>query len=59
MTSKQERRLVRTSQPKDYPVREQHKPRRVEHRTSRRADLASAIQEWADDLEGIHSVFED
>lgn len=60
MTTKQERRLVRTSRPKDYPLRKEagdHKtmPKRV----SRRADLTAAINEWAEDYQGTHSIFGD
>lgn len=48
--------VVHTTEEKKEPrIRE---PRPYD-RASRRADLASALQEWADDYEGTHSVFED
>ena len=67
--SKQDRRLVRTRQRQPDPytgrisyesVDRQPAPRGWDvPRRSRRAELVSAIQEWADDLEGTHSIFED
>lgn len=60
MTTKQERRLVRTSQPRDYPLRkEAEKPKTMPKRVSRRADLTAALDEWAEDYAGNYSVFGD
>lgn len=59
MTTKQERRFVRTKQRQRTPdfVRKAgpHGKSRPEHDT----DLEAAIAEWADDMNNVHSVFED
>jgi len=57
--SKQDRRLVRTRQRTPDFVRKAgpHKP--TPQRVSRRAILTEALQEWAEDYQGTHSIFED
>ena len=58
-SEKRQQRLVRTRQRQADFVRKAGPHGNGKERTSRRADLASALNEWAEDYEGTHSIFGD
>lgn len=58
-TTKQERRLVRTRQKVPDFVRKAGPHNTPPKRTSRRAEIVAALNEWAEDYAGTHSIFED
>jgi hypothetical protein len=57
-TSKQERRLIRTRQRTPDFVRKAGPHTSPKRRSNRAEELQEAVNEWAEDYQGTHDIFE-